>query len=162
MIGDKALLAEVLAQIGVAYFGQNNHQKALAQFKEAMQLSQGSPLIELIYLHELAKYQIEANKTNERLAELVQQFPTNPRCHYEYAYSFFHLDNFTSALASLLKIQDQKFINSAVYQEFLGDIYFKLGREQEGIACWQKALNYGEGSALLSEKLTKKSYVQIP
>ena len=162
LIGDKALLAEVLAQIGVAYFGQNNHQKALAQFKEAMQLSQGSPLIELIYLHELAKYQIEANKTNERLAELVQQFPTNPRCHYEFAYSFFQLDNFTSALASLLKIQDQKFINSAVYQEFLGDVYFKLGREQEGIACWQKALNYGEGSALLSEKFTKKSYVQIP
>jgi len=162
LIGDKALLAEVLAQIGVAYFGQNNHPKALAQFKEAMQLSQGSLLIELIYLHELAKYLIEANKTNERLAELVQQFPTNPRCHYEYAYSFFQLENFNSALASLLKIQDQKFINSSAHQELLGDIYFKLGREQEGIACWQNALSLGEGSNLLSKKLTKKSYVQIP
>jgi hypothetical protein len=36
-------------------------------------------LVELNYLHELAKYQMEPNKTNERLAEIANQFGGNPR-----------------------------------------------------------------------------------
>ena len=62
----------------------------------------------------------------------------------------------------LQKIQDPKFVQSAVYQELLGDVYFHLGQVQEAVSCWQKALTYGEGSIVLSEKITKKSYVQNP
>jgi tetratricopeptide (TPR) repeat protein len=162
LIKDNALLAEVICQIAVATLGQKNNDKALALFKEAMTLSQGNPLIELNYLHELAKYQMEPTKTNERLAELASQFGGNPRSSFEYAYSFFQLGQFSVARDWLLKIQDQKFVQSAVYQELLGDVYFKLGQLQEALACWQKALTYGEGSIVLTEKITQKSYVQNP
>ena len=162
LIKDNALLAEVLCQLGVANFGQKNNEKALALFKEAMTLGQGNLLIELNYLHELAKYQIEATKTNERLAELAIQFGANPRCLFENAYSFFQLGQYKMSLDWLQKIQDPKFVQSAVYQELLGDVYFHLGQVQEAVSCWQKALTYGEGSIVLSEKITKKSYVQNP
>ena len=162
LIKDNALLAEVLCQLGVANFGQKNNEKALALFKEAMTLGQGNLLIELNYLHELAKYQIEATKTNERLAELAIQFGANPRCLFENAYSFFQLGQYKMSLDWLQKIQDPKFVQSAVYQELLGDVYFHLGQVQEAVSCWQKALTYGEGSIVLSEKITKNSYVQNP
>jgi tetratricopeptide (TPR) repeat protein len=162
LIKDNALLAEVLCQLGVANFGQKNNEKALALFKEAMTLGQGNLLIELNSLHELAKYQIEATKTNERLAELAIQFGANPRCLFENAYSFFQLGQYKMSLDWLQKIQDPKFVQSAVYQELLGDVYFHLGQVQEAVSCWQKALTYGEGSIVLSEKITKKSYVQNP
>ena len=162
LIKDNALLAEVLCQLGVANFGQKNNEKALALFKEAMTLGQGNLLIELNYLHELAKYQIEATKTNERLAELAIQFGANPRCLFENAYSFFQLGQYKMSLDWLQKIQDPKFVQSAVYQELLGDVYFHLGQVQEAVSCWQKALTYGEGSIVLSEKITKKSSVQNP
>lgn len=162
LIKDNALLAEVICQIAVATLGQKNSDKALALFKEAMTLSQGNPLIELNYLHELAKYHMEPTKTNERLAELASQFGGNPRSSFECAYSFFQLGQFSVARDWLLKIQDQKFVQSAVYQELLGDVYFKLGQLQEALACWQKALTYGEGSIVLTEKITQKSYVQNP
>lgn len=162
LIKDNALLAEVICQIAVATLGQKNNDKALALFKEAMTLSQGNLLVELNYLHELAKYQIEASKTNERLAEIASQFGGNPRSLFEMAYSSFQLEKFSVARDWLLKIQDQKFVQSAVYQELLGDVYFKLGQLQEAIACWQKALTYGEGSIVLTEKITQKSYVQNP
>lgn len=162
LIKDNALLAEVICQIAVATLGQKNNDKALALFKEAMTLSQGNLLVELNYLHELAKYQIEAGKTNERLAEIASQFGGNPRSLFEMAYSSFQLEKFSVARDWLLKIQDQKFVQSAVYQELLGDVYFKLGQLQEAIACWQKALTYGEGSIVLTEKITQKSYVQNP
>lgn len=162
LIKDNALLAEVICQIAVATLGQKNNEKALALFKEAMTLSQGNLLVELNYLHELAKYQMEPNKTNERLAEIANQFGGNPRSLFEMAYSSFQLEKFSVARDWLLKVQDQKFVQSAVYQELLGDVYFKLGQLQEAIACWQKALTYGEGSIVLNEKITQKSYVQNP
>jgi tetratricopeptide (TPR) repeat protein len=146
----------------VATLGQKNNDKALALFKDAMTLSQGNLLVELNYLHELAKYQIEPNKTNERLAEIANQFGGNPRSLFEMAYSSFQLEKFSVARDWLLKVQDPKFVQSAVYQELLGDVYFKLGQLQEAIACWQKALTYGEGSIVLTEKITQKSYVQNP
>ena len=162
LIKDNALLAEVICQIAVATLGQKNNDKALALFKEAMTLSQGNLLVELNYLHELAKYQIEASKTNERLAEIANQFGGNPRTLFEMAYSSFQLEKFSVARDWLLKIQDPKFVQSAVYQELLGDVYFKLGQLQDALTCWQKALTYGEGSIVLTEKITQKSYVQNP
>ena len=162
LIKDNALLAEVLCQLGVANFGQKNNEEALALFKEAMTLGQGNLLIELNYLHELAKYQMEATKTNERLTELAIQFGANSRCLFENAYSFFQLGQYKMSLDWLQKIQDPKFVQSAVYQELLGDVYFHLGQVQEAVTCWQKALTYGEGSIVLSDKITKKSYVQNP
>ena len=162
LIKDNALLAEVICQIAVATLGQKNNDKALALFKEAMTLSQGNLLVELNYLHELAKYQIEASKTNERLAEIASQFGGNPRSLFEMAYSSFQLEKFSVARDWLLKIQDPKFVQSAVYQELLGDVYFKLGQVQDALACWQKAFTYGEGSIVLTEKITQKSYVQNP
>jgi tetratricopeptide (TPR) repeat protein len=162
LIKDNALLAEIICQIAVATLGQKNNDKALTLFKEAMTLSQGNLLVELNYLHELAKYQIEASKTNERLAEIANQYGANPRSLFEMAYSSFQLEKFSVARDWLLKVQDPKFIQSAVYQELLGDVYFKLGQLQEAIACWQKALTYGEGSIVLNEKITQKSYVQNP
>ena len=162
LIKDNALLAEVLCQLGVANFGQKNNEEALALFKEAMTLSQGNLLVELNYLHELAKYQIEASKTNERLAEIANQFGGNLRTLFEMAYSSFQLEKFSVARDWLLKIQDPKFVQSAVYQELLGDVYFKLGQLQDALTCWQKALTYGEGSIVLTEKITQKSYVQNP
>lgn len=162
LIKDNALLAEVICQIAVATLGQKNNDKALALFKEAMTLSQGNLIVELNYLHELAKYQMEASKTNERLTEIANQFGGNPRSLFEVAYSSFHLEKWSIARDWLLKVQDPKFVQSAVYQELLGDVYFKLGQVQDALACWQKALTYGEGSIVLTEKITQKSYVQNP
>ncbi len=162
LIKDNALLAEVICQIAVATLGQKNNDKALALFKEAMTLSQGNLIVELNYLHELAKYQMEASKTNERLTEIANQFGGNPRSLFEVAYSSFQLEKWSIARDWLLKVQDPKFVQSAVYQELLGDVYFKLGQVQDALACWQKALTYGEGSIVLTEKITKKSYVQNP
>lgn len=162
LLNDNSLLAEINGQLGVAYFGQKQTDKALAYFKEALILSSGRILIELTYLHELAKYQIESRKTNERLAELAAQNQNNPRCNFEYAYSFFMLGQYTQALEYQLQITDQKFVQSPIYQEQLGDIYFKLGQLQDALACWNKAQQLGEGSILLKEKITKKSYVPAP
>ncbi len=162
LLNDNSLLTEIKCQQGVAYFGLKNTDKALVQFKEALQLSPGNVAIELTYLHALAKQQIEPAKTHERLAELALQNTANARCAFEYAYSFIQLGQYAQALEWQLKITDAKFIQSAAYQEQLGDIYFFLGRSQEALSYWRKATEYGEGSSVLSKKITQQTYVQAP
>ncbi|MFM7006866.1 MAG: tetratricopeptide repeat protein [Flavobacteriales bacterium] len=162
LLNDNALLSEIKCQLGLAYFGLKNTDKALLQFKEALQLSPGNIAIELTYLHALAKQQIEPSKTHERLAELALQNSANSRCAFEYAYSFLQLGQYAQALEWQLKITEQKFVQSPIYQEQLGDIYFFLGQAPEALACWKKAFELGEGSSVLSEKITKKTYVQVP
>ena len=60
------------------------------------------------------------------------------------------------------KISNASLAQTAAYQELLGDIYFHIGKVLEANDCWQKALTFGEGSIVLSEKISKKLYVQIP
>jgi len=161
LVNDNALLSEIYCQLTVAYFGLKDSNKATAQFKAAQQLNEGNLALELRYLQELIKYQIEPEKTQERLTQLLQK-SADPRCTHLYALSFFQQGEYTKALEWQLKITDQKFIQNPIYQEQLGDIYFKLGQLQNALLSWKKAQELGEGSPALYEKITQKNYVQAP
>jgi cytochrome c-type biogenesis protein CcmH/NrfG len=155
------LLSEIYSQLAVAYFGLKDNNKAMAQFKQAQQLNEGNLTLELRYIQALIKNQIEPEKTQERLAQLLQK-SAEPLCTHLYAFSFFQQGQYAKALEWQLKITDQKFIQSPIYQEQLGDIYFKLGQMQDALLFWKKAQELGEGSPVLHEKITQKNYVQAP
>jgi len=161
LVNDNALLAEIYGQLAVAYFGLKDNNKAMAQFKQAQQLNEGNLTLELCYIQALIKNQIEPEKTQERLAQLLQK-SAEPLCIHLYAFSFFEQGQYAKALEWQLKITDQKFIQSPIYQEQLGDIYFKLGQLQDALLFWKKAQELGEGSPVLHEKITQKNYVQAP
>lgn len=160
LVNDNALLAEIFMQEGSAYLGLNKHDQAFAAFKEALTISSNG--LELNYLHNLLKYKIELAKTTERLQELAAKDPSNPNITFEYAFAQFQAGAYQKALDEMRKISNASLAQTAAYQELLGDIYFHIGKVLEANDCWQKALTFGEGSIVLSEKISKKLYVQIP
>jgi tetratricopeptide (TPR) repeat protein len=160
LLNDNALLAEISLQEGVAHLGLQKQEQAFASFKEALSLS--SNALELQYLHILAAYKIELPKTMQRLQELSSKTGAQPKLIFELAFAAFQTGTFQIALQEMQKITDAKLLQTAAYQELLGDIYFHLGQVQEANKCWQQALTFGEGSVVLSEKTTKKTYVQVP
>ena len=160
LVNDNALLAEIFMQEGSAYLGLNKQDQAFAAFKEALTIS--SIGLELSYLHNLLKYKIELVKTTERLQELAAKDPSNPNITFEYAFAQFQAGAYQKALDEMRKISNASLAQTAAYQELLGDIYFHIGKVLEANDCWQKALTFGEGSIVLSEKISKKLYVQIP
>lgn len=160
LVNDNALLAEIFMQEGSAYLGLNKQDQAFAAFKEALTISSNG--LELNYLHNLLKYKIELAKTTERLQELAAKDPYNPNITFEYAFAQFQAGAYQKALDEMRKISNASLAQTAAYQELLGDIYFHIGKVLEANDCWQKALTFGEGSIVLSEKISKKLYVQIP
>ena len=160
LVNDNALLAEIFMQEGSAYLGLNKQDQAFAAFKEALTISSNG--LELSYLHNLLKYKIELVKTTERLQELAAKDPSNPNITFEYAFAQFQAGAYQKALDEMRKISNASPAQTAAYQELLGDIYFHLTQVQDANDSWQKALLYGEGSAVLADKINQKKYVQAP
>jgi tetratricopeptide (TPR) repeat protein len=160
LLNDNALLAEISLQEGVAHLGLQKQEQAFTSFKEALSLSSND--LELQYLHILATRKIELPKTTQRLQELSSKTGAQPKLIFEIAFTAFQTGTYQIALQEMQKITDAKLLQTAAYQELLGDIYFHLGQNQEANNCWQRALTFGEGSIVLSEKTTKKTYVQVP
>ena len=160
LVNDNALLAEIFMQEGSAYLGLNKQDQAFAAFKEALTISSND--LELSYLHNLLKYKIELVKTTERLQELAAKDPSNPNITFEYAFAQFQAGAYQKALDEMRKISNASLAQTAAYQELLGDIYFHLTQVQDANDSWQKALLYGEGSAVLADKINQKKYVQAP
>jgi len=160
LVNDNALLAEIFMQEGSAYLGLNKQDQAFAAFKEALTISSNG--LELSYLHNLLKYKIELVKTTERLQELAAKDPSNPNITFEYAFAEFQAGAYQKALDEMRKISNASLAQTAAYQELLGDIYFHLTQVQDANDSWQKALLYGEGSAVLADKINQKKYVQAP
>lgn len=160
LLNDNALLAEILLQEGRALLGLQKQEEGVAALKEALSISSND--LELQYLHILAAYKIELPKTTQRLQELLSKPGAQPQLIFEIAHTAFQTGTYQIALQEMQKITDAKLLETAAYQELLGDIYFHLGQAQEANNCWQQALTFGEGSIVLSEKTTKKTYVQVP
>jgi tetratricopeptide (TPR) repeat protein len=160
LLNDNALLAEILLQEGRALLGLQKQEEGIAALKEALSISLNA--LELQYLHILAAYKIELPKTMQRLQELSSKTGAQPKLIFEIAFTAFQTGTYQIALQEMQKITVAKLIQTAAYQELLGDIYFHLGQGQEANNCWQQALTFGEGSIVLSEKTTKKTYVQVP
>jgi tetratricopeptide (TPR) repeat protein len=160
VLNDNALLAEIYLQEGNAYLGLKQQNQAFSAFKEALNISSNN--LELQYLHVLIAHKIELPKTIQRLQESQEKDAANAQVILELAYAEFQSGAYQLAWQEIQKITDAKLLQTAAYQELLGDIYFQLGQVQEANNCWQKALTFGEGSVVLSEKISKKTYVQVP
>lgn len=160
VLNDNALLAEIYLQEGNAYLGLKQQNQAFSAFKEALNISSNN--LELQYLHVLIAHKIELPKTIQRLQESQEKDAANAQVIFELAFAMFQSGTHQIAWQEIQKIKDTKLLQTAAYQELLGDIYFHLGQVQEAYNCWQKALTFGEGSVVLSEKISKKTYVQVP
>ena len=161
VIKDEVLLAEVNAQLGVSNFGLGQNQVAMGNFEDAIKSQPTNLTLKLNFLHELCKYQLDP-EAHLMLQEIVKEHPANASCKQQLAFSFFMQGFFLDALDWQLKIKDPEFILTATFNEQLGDIYFHLGRQADAVRSWQTALNFGEGSAVLQQKISNKKYVQAP
>jgi tetratricopeptide (TPR) repeat protein len=160
LINDNALLGEISLQEGSAFLGLQKQAEGIAALKEGLSISSND--LELKYLHILAAHKMELTKTLQRLQELSAKAGAKPELVFEIAFAAFQSGTHQMALQEMQKITAPKLLQTAAYQELLGDIYFHLGQVQEANNCWQQALTFGEGSVVLSEKISKKTYVPVP
>lgn len=109
-------------------------------------------------------YYLSVRNENLEKAELlsskaVRANPENPTYLDTYSWVLFMRKDYTLAkfyMESAIKNGGDK---NGVIVEHYGDILFMLGQKDEAIEQWKKALETGEGSKFLSEKIRQQRYL---
>ncbi|MCD9187631.1 MAG: tetratricopeptide repeat protein [Pyrinomonadaceae bacterium] len=113
-------------------------------------------------LNNLGYFLVERNVKLEEAVTLIKRAlkidPTNPNYLDSLGWAYFKLENFPEAEKFLLEaaMYDS---GSATIQEHIGDVYQKIGKQEQAKTAWQKAFNLAsEKSTLerLKEKLKQK------
>jgi tetratricopeptide (TPR) repeat protein len=110
------------------------------------------------YYLSLRKEHLEKAATMSR--QLVDKLPNEGTYLDTYAWVLYQQGNYTEALRYLeLAIADEKSQSSAVWEHH-GDALYRLGRFNEAVGSWKKAMNLPNASQNLDKKIKMKQIVE--
>ncbi len=111
------------------------------------------------YAYYLSVRNENLEKAEQLSSKAVRANPENATYLDTYAWVLFMRADYKLAkfyMESAIKNGGEK---NGVIVEHYGDILFKLGQTDEALQQWKKALETGEGSAFLSEKIKQQRYL---
>jgi tetratricopeptide (TPR) repeat protein len=110
------------------------------------------------YYLSLRKEHLEKAATMSR--QLVDKFPNEGTYLDTYAWVLYQQGNYAEALRYLeLAKADEKSQSSAVWEHH-GDALYRLGRVNEAVGSWKKAMNLPNASQNLDKKIKMKQIVE--
>lgn len=154
---DKGIEAEFNAQLGEAYFGLKESEKAKTHYEKAIVLDPKSTLIKNNYAYRLAFLKKDLNRAEELINEVLKT--SGEVSHYLDTKGFvlFMKGNYSEAKTFYEKAYNLK-PSDPINVEHLGDAFFMLGDKTKGIELWKKAKELGSGNKILDKKIEKKEY----
>jgi len=158
-MSNKPLQAKALRYLGITYSLLSSHEKAQQHFKESLQVDPDNTDTQQAYAHSLAKQKAQLEKATTLIEEALEKQPNNTQYQTTKGLILYKQKEFNHAERIL-----NKAINSGGHippetLEIYGDTLFQLGKKEEAVTYWQKALNKGSSSAVLKRKIeTKQLY----
>jgi tetratricopeptide (TPR) repeat protein len=156
---DNSLKAEILAQMGDAYFASSKNKEGKEAYDKALKLDTKNILLKNNYAYRLALAKIDLDNAESLIIQVVEQSPNESHFIDTYGWILFQkgdykksLEKFQQALS--LKPDDKHIL------EHNGDAQFKLGNIQEALSLWKKAKEMGSQNLKLNEKIEKKTYLE--
>lgn len=157
IINNPALKAELLAQIGQAYFKLRKLPEAKKNYDEAIEIAPGNTLNLNNYAYYLAIEKTDLEKAEKYILQVLEQNPNDYHFLDTYGWVLFQKGDFKKALEIF-----EKAVNSnqkePLINEHLGDCYVKAGKPDEAVKYWKKALELGSKNLSLPKKIEKKIY----
>ncbi len=101
------------------------------------------------------------DKAERMSGKVIEQFPNNGTYLDTHAWVLFKKGNYPLAKFYMESAISNEEAPSATLYEHYGDILFKLGKKDEALKQWKKALEMGgEVSKMLKKKVDKKEYLE--
>ena len=142
-----------------AYYKLNRVEEAFKAFDEVITLDPENWMAMNNYAYYLSVRNENLAKAEELSSKAVRANPENSTYLDTYAWVLFMRKDYALAkfyMETAMKNGGEK---SGVITEHYGDILIMLGEKEKAIEEWKKALELGEGTKFLSEKIKQERYL---
>lgn len=140
---------------GISYERAGDWPRAEADFREALQLEPGQPLV----LNYLGYSMVEKHENlDEALAMIEAAAKAQPDDGYitdSLGWVLYRLGRYQEAVAPMLRAVELT-PDDPVINDHLGDVLWKVGRKREAEFQWRRALSFGPADDLDMDRIRKK------
>lgn len=158
--GNNELLAQYYMYLGDTYHALDRPDESDKAYEKSLQLKENSPYVLNNYSYYLAIRGLNLEKAEKMSKQALSLEPENSSFQDTYGWVLFKLGRYQEALEWIGKsLQDTVSISGEVLEHY-GDTLFKLGKEEEAVGYWKQAIDIGNGSDLLQEKVSGKKLVE--
>ena len=157
---NKILESEFYQQIGDALYGQKKFKEAFYNFDKSLEINEKNPILLNNFSYYLAVQNITLEKAETLILKALQFLPDSYTFIDTYGWVLFKMKKYDEAEQLLFKAIVKSEEKDADILEHYGDVLFQIGKKEEALLFWKKAMKAGSTSALIKEKIDEKKYME--
>lgn len=158
---NEALMIQIYSALGDNYHALDMGPASNIAYSEALKIDSNNTYVLNNFAYYLALRKEELTKAASMSKKSNELEPDNASYQDTYAWVLFQQGDYDAALMWIDKAVKSSVDPSATLIEHKGDILFKLGKKQEAVKLWERALKLSEtgDNEKLSQKVDTKEYV---
>lgn len=157
IVNDPSIEAELLGQIGEAYFCLNQLELGKENYKAAIAKDPQSLLLRNNYAYRLALAKIDLEYAFKLAKEISELNPNNVHFIDTKGFVCFQMGKYGQAL-NYFELAYTEDATDKLIIEHLGDAYFFNNETPKALELWERALKMGATNKNLQKKITNKKY----
>ena len=155
----KDMISDFYTIMGDIYHSQKKVEDAYRAYDSALSYNPNNIGALNNYAYYLSLERKDLDKAEEMSYRTVKAEPNNATYLDTYAWILFEKGNYTEARIYIDDAMKNGGADSDVVIEHCGDIYFMTGDVEGALKYWNEALQKGNESKLLKDKIRKKKYI---
>lgn len=155
-VANMKIQGNALRYLARTYEAMEEFTKADKAYNESILMQPNNPETIHDYAYSLAKRGVELSKAERLIEGILKQHPNNIKYTTANGYILYKQTKYVLAEQAINKALSLGGDKKPETLERYGDVLFKMGKEDEAVSFWQKALDQGSSSTLLQRKISTK------
>jgi tetratricopeptide (TPR) repeat protein len=147
---------EAIAQLALVYDSMKKNDESDSLYEEALRINPDFALALNNYAYSLSERGIQLERALAMAHRALGAAPDNPSYLDTMGWIYFQLGRYRDAEVYVKKAITRGEV-SAVVQEHMGDIYFRLNDTERALEHWNAALKLDGNNTLLRDKISRRS-----
>lgn len=156
---DPEIVSEMYSYIGDALQLRGETDQAYAAYDSCLQWKEDNIGCLNNYAYYISVYGGDLSRAEQMSYKTIKAEPKNSTYLDTYAWVLFCEERYTEALVYIQQAISNDTTGVSIYFEHCGDIYIKMGKTDEAIDMWRKAIQAGGDAKALEQKIKYKKYI---